>query len=285
MSLVRRDPGRVDVSLENESIGADHGSVTCRGKQALFMRVLRFVVSALLVAVPARAFAQPDAAPSSLPPLPAPPDEPPPVAPPAPAPAAPPPTPAPPANSPSPPSAPAEEEPATTTRVTTLADMPKLLIVSVGLGESALDSRDSPTSAGVYGGAEFVLVPSMWFSPRLYGGVLFTSTDASTCPTPACDVSAKIGFLGVKGRLTIPIPYVAPFFELGIGMSVGTLTTRVYDTNVDFTGVTYHVPFAIGLSFGNKHDYVVDLAFSYLEHPAQSQLNGAIALSLAFGLK
>jgi hypothetical protein len=262
-------------------------AVTSRKRPLHLARSLGLVVSALVLAVPTRAFAQSDESPSSLPPLPPPPDEPPPVAPPAPA--APPPAKPPPANAPSPASSSAETdetEPATTAHVPTLADVPKLLVLSVGFGISVptVEGTD-PDSGGLYAAGEFVLVPSMWFSPRLYGGVLFTSTDPSTCPTPGCDVSAKIGFLGIKGRLTIPIPYVAPFLELGLGMSVGTLTTRIYDTDVEFTGVTYHIPIAIGLSFGNMHNYIVDLALSYLDHPAQSQINGAFALSLAFSLK
>jgi hypothetical protein len=190
-----------------------------------------------------------------------------------------------------PPSSPAsaevsEEAAPATSHVATFADIPKLVVVSAGLGVTAADvSGSTPDSSGFYGAAEFVLVPSMWFSPRLYGGVLFTSTDTSTCPTPACDVSTKIGFLGVKGRLTLPIPYVAPFAEVGLGVSVGALTTRLYDTDVEYTGVTYHIPLALGLSIGEMHHYVVDIAFSTLVHPAQLQSNGALALSIAFPLQ
>jgi hypothetical protein len=160
--------------------------------------------------------------------------------------------------------------------------------VSIGLGETFAIQRtgNDPAGSGFYAAAEFVLVPSLWVSPRLYGGLLLASTDSSTCGAAApCNVAAKIGFLGAKGRLTIPIPYVAPFFELGVGMSAGTLTTQVDSLDKNFAGVTYHIPFALGLSFGEMHHYVVDLALSYLFHPDQSQVGGAYALSLAFPLK
>jgi hypothetical protein len=240
---------------------------------------------ALVLTTPRVAGAQPEPSPPALPPLPPPTDEPPVGSSPAPssAPAPPPPVEAPPPVT----SAPVPEEaPPEATHVPSFADIPKLLVVSAGLGLAISDVQgNTPTSAGFYANTEVVLVPSMWFSPRAYAGVLFTSTDASTCPTPGCDVHASIGFLGVKGRLTIPIPYVAPFLEAGVGASVGNLTTRVYDTDVDFTGVTYHVPFAIGLSIGSMHDYVVDLGLSYLWHPAQSQFGGGYLLSVAFSLR
>jgi len=156
------------------------------------------------------------------------------------------------------------------------------------LGESVaiVGPGNAPGGSGFYAAGEFVLVPNMWVSPRLYGGLLLTSTDSSTCGGAApCDVGAKIGFLGAKGRLTFPIPYVAPFFELGVGMSVGTITTQVGTIDAkDFSGVTYHVPFALGLSVGEMHHYVVDLALTYLVHPDQSQIDGALAISLAFPL-
>jgi hypothetical protein len=162
------------------------------------------------------------------------------------------------------------------------------VVASVGIGLSASTRSDvNVIGSGFYASGEFVLVPNLWVSPRLYGGLLLTSTDSSRCDgaTP-CNVSAKIGFLGVKGRLTIPIPYVAPFFEVGVGASAGTMTTQV-DSIVakDFTGLTYDIPFALGLSLGEMHHYIVDVAFSYLFHPALSQFDGALAVSLAFPLK
>jgi hypothetical protein len=243
-------------------------------------------VCALVLAIPRTAVAQPDASPSTLPELP-----PPTVEPPVGSPAAPPPAPAPPPPVEAPPpvaSAPVSSEaPPETAHGTSFADLPKLIVASAGFGLSVpyTDRQSNSQGGGFYGAAEFVLVTSMWFSPRAYAGVLLTNTDAGSCDTPGCDVHASIGFLGAKGRLTIPIPYVAPYIEAGLGASVGNLTTRVYDIDVDFTGVTYHVPFAFGLSIGNMHDYFVDLGFSFLFHPAQSQANGALAFSLAFSLK
>jgi hypothetical protein len=162
------------------------------------------------------------------------------------------------------------------------------VVASIGFGISASTRSDvNVIGSGFYASGEFVLVPNLWVSPRVYGGLLLTSTESSRCSgvTP-CNVEAKIGFLGAKGRLTIPIPYVAPFFEVGIGVSAGTITTEVDSiVSKDFTGLTYHIPFALGLSLGEMHHYIVDLAFSYLFHPALSQFDGALAVSMAFPLK
>jgi hypothetical protein len=248
---------------------------------------LPFLLLPLLLAIPHEAFAQAEAAPPS-PPLPPLPPLPPPAEPAPPAtPAASPPAARAPAQTASPADMP-EEPPLATSHVFTFANVPELLVVSVGLGISIPTGApaSAPTGNGFYAGAEFVLVPSLWFSPRLYGGLLLTSADRGTCPAEVpCSAEARIGFVGAKGRLTIPIPYVAPFFELGVGMSAGTLTTETIDSDRTFAGVTYHVPLAIGLSFGEMHHYVVDVAFSYLYHPAQSQIDGALALSAAFQLR
>jgi hypothetical protein len=256
------------------------------------IRRLPLLTFPLLLAIPHEAFAQAEGAPppSSLPPLP-PPIEPAPApttaSPPAAAVAPPPSAPAQLA-APSVPTDVPEEPPLATSPVVTFANIPKLLVASVGLGVSSpwTQQENTPSGNGLYAGAEFVLVPSPWFSPRLYGGLLLTSTDSGTCPRGApCSAEARIGFVGAKGRLTVPIPYVAPFLELGLGMSAGTLTTHTADIDERFTGLTYHVPVAICLSFGERHHYVVDVALSYLFHPAQSQIDGAFALSAAFQIK
>ncbi len=93
-------------------------------------------------------------------------------------------------------------------------------------------------------------------------------------------MSAEIGVLGIKGRLTIPIPYVAPFLETGLGMSVGALSTQTIDIDKRLSGVTYNIPFSIGLTFGVGQRRFLDLAFAFLFHPEVSQIDGAFTVSL-----
>lgn len=161
--------------------------------------------------------------------------------------------------------------------------------MSAGLGFSfPYDFESSGAEgSGFYWSAEYALLPSPWFSPRVYAGMLVTSADETSCSGRVlpCDASAQIGFVGIKGRLTIPIPYVAPFAEAGLGMSIGAMSTQTPGIDKRLSGITYNVPFALGLSFGAGQRYFIDLALGYLVHPALSQYDAAFALSLAFPLR
>ncbi len=175
----------------------------------------------------------------------------------------------------------------------TLADGPparlpgtRALELSAGLGMvAASDQGGVPvngTGEGLYASAEYVLRPSSWFSPRLYGGLLLTRA-ANDCGAQPCDVSARYAFGGAKARLLAPIPWVAPFIELGVGLSLGHFTTRSGTlVDVDKAGSTYHWPFSIGVAFGAGRQYEVALA--YLFHPQQSQFSGGITFGYQLDL-
>jgi hypothetical protein len=81
-----------------------------------------------------------------------------------------------------------------------------------------------------------------------------------------------------------PIPYVGPFIEAGIGASAGKLSTRSGQV-VDLTGsgVLLHVPLALGLALGDRHQF--EVGFWYLVHPAQKLICGAAAVGLTFDLR
>ncbi len=92
-----------------------------------------------------------------------------------------------------------------------------------------------------------------------------------------------IFFVGAKFRLMAPIPYVGPFIELGFGTSAGHISTRSgYQVNVTGDGIMYHVPFALGLALGGRHQF--EIAFQYLFHPEQKEVCGAAALGFTLEL-
>jgi hypothetical protein len=161
------------------------------------------------------------------------------------------------------------------------------LAVGVGIGSTLpLDEAASDLGGNGFGGVaevEYIYESVEWLTPRAYAGAAFMAPRDCEAGVSPCDVSTKIGFLGAKARLLAPFPYVAPFIELGLGGSLGSLSTRVGDTVDHHTnGVTYHVPVTIGLALGERRQF--EIALSYLLHPAEEQYTGAFGLRFEFPL-
>ncbi len=94
-----------------------------------------------------------------------------------------------------------------------------------------------------------------------------------------CDVSGEFGFAGAKGRLLAPIPWVAPYLELGLGAAACHFSTRsgAVVEHV-FDGVTYEIPFSLGLALGSRHQF--EIALQYLIHPEAKQVGGGFAVGM-----
>jgi hypothetical protein len=95
-------------------------------------------------------------------------------------------------------------------------------------------------------------------------------------------ITTKAGVMGGKARIRGPLPWVAPFIELGYGASIGSFRTFTPNDNIDKSGVIGHVPFSIGLELGPKHN--VDLAFTYYYQNSVRQFAGAFAVGLKIPL-
>jgi hypothetical protein len=68
-----------------------------------------------------------------------------------------------------------------------------------------------------------------------------------------------------------------------VGVSLGSLSTQVgAAVNVDHYGAAYHLPFTLGIAFGEHRDF--ELSLHYLYHPEQYQVSGAIAFGVGFAL-
>jgi hypothetical protein len=132
---------------------------------------------------------------------------------------------------------------------------------------------------------EYVKWPGNWFSPRAYAGVLLAGPSATSCDAGVspCDVSENLFFLGGKFRLLLPIPYVGPFLELGLGASAGHSAAHVGQSiDVQKNGVFLDVPFALGLALGAEHRF--QLSFQYLFHPGHDVAGGAISIGYDFSI-
>lgn len=139
-------------------------------------------------------------------------------------------------------------------------------------------------ASGFISQADLILETSSWVELRPYAGFMFTSSqdeDLNGNPTEE-RVQSRAFFLGGKVRLKAPIPFVAPYVELGLGASIGSFRTFTAFDNIDNSGFTYHFPIAFGLELGRHHN--IDLGFMFMTHPDQSQYSGAIAVGVTIPL-
>ncbi|WP_264566039.1 outer membrane beta-barrel protein [Flavobacterium sp. N3904] len=159
----------------------------------------------------------------------------------------------------------------------------KFINVAVGLGVTAPYDATDVTGSGFYAQGEYVINISKWFGVRPYAGFIVTSPDNTDKPYQSeYKVTSQAFMFGGKVRLAAPIPYVAPYFEIGIGASVGSFETYTSLTDIKDSGILMHIPVTLGLALGRKHNF--DLAFTYYYQPSVEQFSGAMALGYSFPL-
>lgn len=160
----------------------------------------------------------------------------------------------------------------------------KSIDVSAGFGLSSPSDEYDITGNGVYAQGEYVLELSKWIDIRSYAGFVFTggNNDNAIDGEPDYEVTTDALSLGGKIRLTAPIPYVAPYLEIGIGASIGSFITFTPTTDIEKKGIISHVPFTIGLELGKNRD--IDLAFVYYYQNSVEQFTGAAAIGISIPL-
>ena len=162
----------------------------------------------------------------------------------------------------------------------------KSLNLQVGYGVTVpYYSVDEIVSGGFFLQGELVLKATSWFEVRPYAGLMLTKSNGKNFQDAPSDEMAetKAFLLGGKVRVRAPIPYVAPYAEIGIGTSVGKFETKTYFSYYDKSGVIYHIPFSFGLELGRNNN--VDVGFTYYFHPSVEQLSGAFAVGVTIPLK
>lgn len=158
------------------------------------------------------------------------------------------------------------------------------LDIAVGLGLSAPYDDVDVTGTGFYLQGEYVHPLTTWLELRPYAGVIFAKTRFrdDEPPGPRFRSDSNGALLGGKARLVAPIPWVAPYVEGGIGVSVGSFETFSSGTDLQANGLIYHIPFAVGLALGPQNNF--DIAFTYYFHPTVRQFAGAAALGISIPL-
>ena len=161
----------------------------------------------------------------------------------------------------------------------------KSINAQIGYGVSVpFNSVDEIADSGLFLQGELVLKVASWFELRPYAGFISTSSsgkDINDKPTNERAESKAI-LLGGKARVRAPIPWIAPYFEIGIGTSIGKFETFTVIDNIDKGGIIYHIPLSLGLELGKNNN--VDLAFSYYFQPSVKQFVGAFAVGITFPL-
>ncbi len=159
----------------------------------------------------------------------------------------------------------------------------KFMDVSIGLGISAPFDDVDISGSGFYAQGEYVYGLTKWFGVRPYAGFVFTSPDKSNkYDRFGYKVTSSAFLFGAKTRVSAPIPWIAPYFEIGVGASTGTFVTYTPYVNIEEKGLLMHIPFSIGLALGRKHNY--EIAFKYYYHPSVKQFSGAAAFGFSFPL-
>lgn len=162
----------------------------------------------------------------------------------------------------------------------------KSINAQIGYGLSTpYNTDESIVNSGLFVQGELVLKIASWVDLRPYAGLLITNSngkDLNDNPTVE-KAETKAFLLGGKARVKAPIPYVAPYFEIGIGTSIGKFETFTAYDDIDKGGIIYHIPFSFGLELGKNHN--VDLGFAYYFQPTVEQFAGAFAVGITFPLK
>lgn len=161
----------------------------------------------------------------------------------------------------------------------------KAINAQIGYGISVpYNSVDEIADTGFFAQGELVLKVASWVELRPYAGFISTSSngkDLNDQPTHE-KAESKAFLLGGKARIKAPIPWIAPYVEIGIGTSVGKFETFTAFHNIDKSGVIYHIPFSLGLELGRNNN--VDIALTYFFQPSVKQFTGAFAVGLTFPL-
>lgn len=159
----------------------------------------------------------------------------------------------------------------------------KFIGISAGLGLVAPDDETDVTGNGFYAQGEYILNLNNWFGVRPYAGVIIASGTSDKEEMKDYNMKSNAFMLGAKVRVAAPIPYVAPFIEVGVGMSVGSFETYTPLTHVTKSGAIMHIPFTLGLAVGRNHG--VDIKFTYYYHNSAEQFSGAAAVGLSFPIE
>lgn len=154
--------------------------------------------------------------------------------------------------------------------------------VSIGLGISAPYDEYDVAGSGFYAQGEYVLHLASWIDVRGYLGMIIAEDVEDEELDKGFRSTASAALFGAKTRITAPIPWFAPYIELGYGASLGSFETYTPLTGKEQSGLLFHFPFTLGVGLGPDHQ--VNLEFTYYFHDRVQQFSGAAAIGFSIPL-
>ena len=154
--------------------------------------------------------------------------------------------------------------------------------ISLGYGLSVPYEDVGFYGTGLFAQGEYVLGINEWIDLRPYAGYIKTNMNKNLSGLfdPEDKATANAFFFGGKARFRIPVDWVAPYAELGLGGSIGAFETFTAKSEIDENGVYAHIPFSLGVELGPRHNVNVELTFIF--HNSIKQFAGAMAVGVSF---
>lgn len=151
---------------------------------------------------------------------------------------------------------------------------------NIGIGTSLPTEAYSITGSGFYIQAEYIYAPKKWVGFRPYLGFITTNPNESSTDAVLQEfrVTSKAFLLGGKARICAPIPWIAPFIELGIGASLGSFETYTPTFYKKQNGLLMHIPYTLGLALGQNNNF--EIAVTNYVHPSVEQFSSTIAIGI-----
>ena len=154
--------------------------------------------------------------------------------------------------------------------------------ISLGYGLSVPYDDVGFYGTGFYIQGEYVLGINEWMDLRPYAGYVLTNRDRNLSGLfePGDKANANAFLFGGKARFRMPIDWVAPYAEIGLGGSIGSFQTLTDNSEIDESGIYAHIPFSLGLELGQRHNVNVELTCYF--HNSIKQFAGAMAIGVSF---
>ena len=154
--------------------------------------------------------------------------------------------------------------------------------LSIGFGMSVPYDEVGYFGLGLHAQGEYVLDVNEWVDLRQYAGYILAEMNGDLSGTydPGDKATANAVLFGGKARFRIPMDWVAPYAEVGIGGSIGSFETVTANTNIEERGVFAHIPFSLGMELGPRHNWNVEVT-SYF-HTGVKQFTGAMSIGFTF---